>query len=53
MEPLSTILAFSVNDPFLNLPNFYRNGKLGLRTPYGEENWVILKLKTRKSREGT
>ena len=46
MEPLSTILAFSVNDHLPDLPNFPRNGQLGLRTRYGAEIRIILKLGT-------
>ena len=37
MEPLSMILALSVNDPLPDLPNIYRNGQLGLGTHYGEQ----------------
>ena len=46
MEPLSTILAFSGNDPLPDLQNFYRNGELCLGTHYGEEKRFILKLTT-------
>ena len=46
MELLSTILAFSVNDTFPDLPNFPRNGQLGLGTRYGEEMRIMLKLTT-------
>ena len=46
MEPLSTILAFSVKDPLPDPPNFYRNGELGLGTRYGEKIRFLLKLRT-------
>ena len=46
MEPLSTILFFSVNDPLPVLPIFSQNGQLGLGTRYGEEIRIILKLAT-------
>ena len=46
MEPLSTILFFSVNDPLPVLPNFSQNGQLDLGTPYGAEIRIILKLGT-------
>ena len=46
MEPLSTILAFSENDPLPDLPNFSRNAYLGLGTRYGEEKRLILKIRT-------
>ena len=46
MEPLSTILAFSENDPLPERPNFYRNGLLGLGTRYREKISFLLKLKT-------
>ena len=45
MEPLSTILVFSVN-PFLVHPIFSQNGQLGLGTRYGAEKRIILKLGT-------
>ena len=40
------ILAFSVKDPLPDLKKFLRNGLLGLRTRYGDERRIILKLKT-------
>ena len=46
MEPLSTNLVFSVNDPLRVLPNFSHNGQLGLGTCYGEEMKIILQLAT-------
>ena len=46
MEPLLTILAFSVNDPLPDLSNIYRNGQLGLETRYGEKIRFLLKLRT-------
>ena len=46
MEPLSTILALSVNDPLPDLPNFHGNGQLGLGTRYGDEIRFILKVTT-------
>ena len=38
MEPLSTILPFSVNDPLLDLPNFYRK-------------WINLSRKTLRRKD--
>ena len=46
MDPLSTILVFSVNDPLPVIPNFSQNGQLGLGTRYGAEIRIILKLAT-------
>ena len=46
MEPLSAILPFSVNDPLPDLPNYYRNGKIGPGTRYGENIRFVLKLTT-------
>ena len=46
MEILKTIFAFSVNDPLPDLPNFPRNGLLGLGACYGEEIRFILQLRT-------
>ena len=46
MEPLSTILVFSVNDPLPVLPNFSQNGQVGLGTHYGEAIRIILKIVT-------
>ena len=46
MEPVSTISGFSVNDSLPDLPNFYRNGLLGLGTRYGEKIRFLLKLRT-------
>ena len=56
MEPLSTILVFSVKDPLPVLPKFSHNGQLGLGTRYGEEIRMFLKLATcifRCATEGT
>ena len=56
MEPLSTILFFSVNDTVLVLPIFSQNVQLGLGTRYGAEIRIILKLGTcifRCATEGT
>ena len=44
MEPLSTILPFSVDDSLPYLSNFYRNGSLGLGRRYGEKIRFLLKL---------
>ena len=46
MEPLSTILPFSVNEPLLDLPNYPGNRYLGLGTLYGDKIRIILKLRT-------
>ena len=46
MEPLLTILFFSVNDPLPVLPNFPLNGQLGLGTRYEAEIRIILMLGT-------
>ena len=56
MEPLSTILFFSVNDRLPVLPKFSQNGQLGLGTRYGAEIRIIWKLGTsifRCATEGT
>ena len=56
MEPLSTNLVFSVNDPLPAVPNFTQNGQLSLGTRYGAEIRIILKLGTcivRCATEGT
>ena len=46
MEPLLTILAFSVNSPLPDLPNFYPSGLPSLGTRYGEKIRIILERKT-------
>ena len=46
-EPLLKFLAFSEYEPFPYPPNFPRNGSLGIRTGYGHEIRIILKLRTR------
>ena len=45
-ELLSTILAFLVNDPLPDLPNFPGNGLLSLGTRYGDEIRITLKVRT-------
>ena len=39
IEPLSIILALSVNDPIPDLPYIYRSVLLGLGTHYIEKEW--------------
>ena len=46
MEPLSTLLVFSVNDHLPVLPVFSQNGELGLGTRYRAEIRITLKLGT-------
>ena len=46
MEPLLKFLAFSENEPLPYRPNFLRNEELGVRTRYGYEIRIILKLRT-------
>ena len=46
MEPLSTILPFSVNLPFPDLPNFYLIEKIGPETRNEKEIKFLLKVKT-------
>ena len=45
-EPQLTILTFSVIEPLPDLPKFLRNGLLGVRTRYGDEIRIILKIRT-------
>ena len=45
-EPLSTILAFSVNDPLPDPPNFPGIGQLSLATRFREEIRCIFKHRT-------
>ena len=46
MEPLSTILPFSVNDPLPDVPNFVLNGWIWLGTRYEDMIRFILPLIT-------